>query len=135
MTTQTSDMLSAKGDMSIPQLLRDLQRKHRNVGSKVAEIWRTFTTKQRAEARRETVGDGKVLKNSRDPGLGGLKDVMPDWNLEDITSTARFFLDRLQFRVEADLHRQHAEGASSGPGDREAIYAAAQRRKPDRRGE
>lgn len=62
---------------------------------------------------RASVGDGKVLKTARDPGTGmltGAKDFCPDWNLEDITSSPDFFLDRLKFRVEADLQTQHFEG-------------------------
>lgn len=45
MTTLSSEMLEAEGDMNIPQLHRDLQRKYRNVGSKVEVIWREFTPK------------------------------------------------------------------------------------------
>lgn len=79
---------------------------------------------------RETVGDGKVLRHSRDPGLAGLNPFLPDWNLQDITSTPDFFLDRLKFRVQTDLHQQHLEGANGGPGDREIIHPAAQTINP-----
>ncbi|KAF2768455.1 hypothetical protein EJ03DRAFT_328306 [Teratosphaeria nubilosa] len=74
---------------------------------------------------REAVGDKKVLRNSRAPGLGGLRDLLPDWNLEDITTTPEFFIDRLRFRVQNDLHRQIYEGANGGPGDRQVIQRAA----------
>ncbi|KAK3612704.1 hypothetical protein LTR22_028503, partial [Elasticomyces elasticus] len=43
-----------------------------------------------------------------------------------------FFLDRLEFRVETDLHKQQLEGVNGGPGDREIIRAAAQRQAPNR---
>lgn len=121
--------------MNIPQLQQDLRRKYRNVGGKVQEIWRSFTPKQREEAMREAVGDGEVLKNSRDPGLGGLKGFLPDWNLEDITSTPDFFLDRLKFRVETDLHHQIFEGVHGGSGDHKTIHAAAQRMRVPANGE
>ncbi|KAK5733716.1 hypothetical protein LTS12_026871 [Elasticomyces elasticus] len=55
---------------------------------------------------RETVGDGKVLKNSQDPGVGMLR--------------------------ETDLHKQQLEGVNGGPSDREIIRAAARRQAPDR---
>ncbi|KAK5712037.1 hypothetical protein LTR15_012106 [Elasticomyces elasticus] len=122
-------MLEAESDPNIPELQRDLQRKYRNVGSKVENIWRNFTPKQRKKAIRETVGDGKVLRNSRDPGLGGLREITPDWNLEDMMSTPDFFLDRLKFRVDTDLHHQQLKGVHGEPGDREIIRVAAQRRQ------
>ncbi|KAK5731631.1 hypothetical protein LTR17_011223 [Elasticomyces elasticus] len=129
MTTISSDMFEAEEDPNIPELQRDLQRKYRNVGGKVQNLWRSFTLKQRETAMRETVGDGKVLRNSRDPGLDGLREITPDWNLEDIVSTPEFFLDRLKFRVETDLHHQQFNGVSGGPGDREIIRTAVQRRQ------
>ncbi|KAK3657546.1 hypothetical protein LTR56_002321 [Elasticomyces elasticus] len=129
MTTIPSDMFEAEEDQNIPELQRDLQRKYRNVGSKVQELWRSFTLKQRETAMRGSVGDGKVLRNSRDPGLDGLREITPDWNLEDIVSTPHFFLDRLKFRVETDLHHQQLNGANGGPGDREIIRTVVKRQQ------
>lgn len=126
MATLKSDMLKPEGNINIPELQSDLRRKYRNVGAKVEEIWRNFTPKQREKAMREAVGDGKVLKHSRDPGLAGLRRVLPDWNLQDITSTPDFFLDRLKHRVKTSLQTQHFEGANGGPGDQEIIRPAAQ---------
>ncbi|KAI7458602.1 hypothetical protein KC367_g9094 [Hortaea werneckii] len=97
MTTENSELLGMEGDMNIPELQRDLQRKYKNVGRDIETMWRAFSPKQRETAMRETVGDGKVLRNSRDPGLGGLNGFLSDWNLEDMTSTPNFFLDRLKF--------------------------------------
>ncbi|KAK4974604.1 hypothetical protein LTR42_005250 [Elasticomyces elasticus] len=91
-------MLEAESDPNIPELQRDLQRKYRNVGAKVEHIWRNFTPKQREKAK------------PRDPGLGGLREITPDWNLEDMMSTPDFFLDRLKFRVDTDLHHQQLKG-------------------------
>ncbi|KXS94242.1 hypothetical protein AC578_10103 [Pseudocercospora eumusae] len=135
MTTLTSDMFQLEEGVNIPELQQDLRRKYRNVGGRVQDIWRNFTPKQRAAAMRETVGDGRLLRNSRDPGLAGLKRFLPDWNLEDITSTPDFFLDRLQFRVETDLHHQHFEGVHGAPGDRQVIQAAARTIDVGRSGE
>ncbi|EGP90058.1 unnamed protein product [Zymoseptoria tritici ST99CH_3D7] len=111
--------------MDVSELQRDLLRKHRNVGGKVQEIWRNFTPKQREKAMREAVGEGRVLRHSRDPGLDGLKQFLPDWNLRDVTSTPDFFLDRWRFRAETELQRQEVEGANGGPSDREVIGAGA----------
>lgn len=58
---------------------------------------------------------------------------MPDWNLEDITSNPDIFLQRLEFRVEADLHRQLFEGANGGPGDREIVQPRAEQRTSARK--
>ncbi|KAK5712196.1 hypothetical protein LTR17_018062 [Elasticomyces elasticus] len=54
----TLTMYGSEGEMNIPELQRDLQRKYRNVGAKVESLWRNFTPKQREQAMRETVGDG-----------------------------------------------------------------------------
>lgn len=124
MAIRASDMIEVEGEMNIPELQKDLGRKYRNVGERVEKLWRNFTPEQREKAMRETVGDGKVLKNSRDPGMGGLRRYLPDWNLDDITSTPEFFLDRLKFRVETNLEQQHFEGVNGGPGDREIIHAS-----------
>ncbi|KJX94815.1 hypothetical protein TI39_contig4158g00001 [Zymoseptoria brevis] len=125
MTSLTSDMFEPEGDMNIPELHQDLCRKYRNVGGKVQDIWRNFTPKQREKAMREAVGDGKVLKHSRDPSLDGLNQILPDWNLRNITSSPEFFLDRLKFRVETELRVQLSDGVNDGPGDREIIRPAA----------
>ncbi|KAI7490427.1 hypothetical protein KC351_g647 [Hortaea werneckii] len=127
MTTESSEMLGMEGDMNIPELQRDLQRKYKNVGREIESMWRAFSPKQRETAMRETVGDGKVLRNSRDPGLGGLNGFLSDWNLEDMTSTPNFFLDRLKFRVDNDLHRQLFEGPNGTPGDRQLARTSAMR--------
>lgn len=126
-----SEMFEAEGEMNIPELHRDLRRKYRNVGSKAEKLWRESTAAQRGKAMRETVGDGKVLRNSRDRDLGNLRAFLPDWNLEDITSTPDFFLDRLRFRVEADLQRQLFDDVHGGPGDREVVSPPARREAPD----
>ncbi|KAK4901886.1 hypothetical protein LTR49_027193 [Elasticomyces elasticus] len=128
-------MYGLEGGMNIPELQQDLQRKYHNVGAEVDRLWRKFTPEQREKAMRETMGDGNVLKNSRDPGVGmlrGARDVKPDRNLVDITSTPQFFLDWLKFPAETDLHKQQLEGVNGGPGDREIIRAAAQRQAPNR---
>ncbi|KAK4890230.1 hypothetical protein LTR49_028744, partial [Elasticomyces elasticus] len=104
MTTLT--MYGSEGEMNIPELQQDLQRKYHNVGAEVERLWRKFTPEQREKAMRETVGDGKVLKNSQDPGVGMLR--------------------------ETDLHKQQLEGVNGGPSDREIIRAAARRQAPDR---
>ncbi|KAI7279036.1 hypothetical protein KC345_g5595 [Hortaea werneckii] len=127
MTTESSEMLGMEGDTNIPELQRDLQRKYKNVGSEIETMWRAFSPKQRETAMRETVGDGKVLRNSRDPGLGGLDGFLSDWNLEDMTSTLNFFLDRLKFRVENDLLLQLFEGPNGTPGDRQLARTSAMR--------
>jgi hypothetical protein len=121
MAAESSQAVRLEADMNIPELQKDLQRKYRNVGSKIKEIWRDFTPKQRAKAMRETVGDGNVLKHSRDPSLGNLYMVLPDWNLKDITSNPDFFLQRLEFRVETSLHQQLYEGFNGEPGDRQVV--------------
>lgn len=135
MASEESAMFSPELDMNIPELQKDLQRKYRNVGRKVRELWRDFTPKQRAKAMRETVGDGRVLKSSRDPGLNGLRFVLPDWNLEDFTSNPDFFLQRLEFRAETELQRQIYEGVNGGPGDREVTKVQSERRAPARANE
>ncbi|KAI7169341.1 hypothetical protein KC360_g7538 [Hortaea werneckii] len=127
MTTENSEMLGMEGDMNIPELQRDLQRKYKNVCRDIETMWRAFSPRQRETAMRETVGDGKVLRNSRDPGLGGLNGFLSDWNLEDMTSMPNFFLDRLKFRVENDLHRQLFEGPNGTPGDRQLARTSAMR--------
>ncbi|KAK4914046.1 hypothetical protein LTR49_017662 [Elasticomyces elasticus] len=88
MTTVSSDMFEAEEDPNIPELQRDLQRKYRNVGSKVQGLWRRFTLKQRETA-----------------------------------------MHRLKFRVETDLHHQQFNGVNGGPGDREVIRTAVERRQ------
>ncbi|KAI7541962.1 hypothetical protein KC331_g8253 [Hortaea werneckii] len=107
METESSEMLGMEGDMNIPEL-------HNAISN-------------REKAMRETVGDGKALRNSRDPGLGGLNGFLSDWNLEEMTSTPNFFLDRLKFRVENDLHRQLFEVPNWTPGDRQLALTSAMR--------
>jgi len=71
-------MSTIDGPLDVQELYHDLARKHRNVGTKVEAIWRNFTPKQREKAMRESVGDGKVLRHSRDPRLNGLYNFIPE---------------------------------------------------------
>ncbi|KAK0844695.1 hypothetical protein LTR02_003625 [Friedmanniomyces endolithicus] len=121
MSTETSEDFEVDGSVSIPALHRDLARKYRNVGSKVEDIWRAFSPRQREEALRESTGDGEVLKHSRDPGLDGLRCLIPEYNLKDMTTTPEHFLEIFQYRSTAPLGKQFCVGVNDGPGDRETI--------------
>lgn len=104
--------------MDISELQKDLLRKYRNVGSKVDKIWRAFTPQQRETCMRESTGDGQVLRHSADPGLGGLKFSIPEWNLKDITSDPGHFMTHFKFRATELLEKQLYEGVRGMPGDR-----------------
>lgn len=119
MSWQTSDSVRLEGALDVQELYRDLGRKYRNIGSKVDTIWRNFTPKQREIAMRESTGDGIVLRHSRDPGLGGLAHYIPEYNLRDMTSKPKHFLDIFKFRALTPLTHQLYEGVNGGPGDRE----------------
>jgi hypothetical protein len=107
--------------MNVQELHRGLACKHRNVGSKVDAIWRNFTRKQREEAMRESTGDGEVLMHRHDRGLDGLADLIPEYNLRDMTSTPEHFLENFKFRATTPLLTQLYEGANGEPGDREMM--------------
>lgn len=115
------------GELDVQELHRDLARKHRNVGSKVGTIWRDFTPKQREKAMRESVGDGEVLKYSRDRSLGVLCDYIPEYNLRDTASNPDHFLNIWKFRAEEDLATQLYEGPAGLSGDREMIEKTGNR--------
>jgi hypothetical protein len=119
MSWQTSGSVRPEGELDVQELCRDLGRKYRNIGSKVDTIWRNFTPKQREKAMRESTGDGIVLRHSRDPGLGGLANYIPEYNLRDMTSKPEHFLDIFKFRALTPLTHQLYEGVNGGPGDRE----------------
>lgn len=109
------------GPLNVQELYHDLARKYRNVGTKVDAIWRKFTPKQREEAMRESTGDGKVLRSSRDPGLSGLNRFIPEYNLQDMTSAPEHFLNIFKFRASTPLYDQLYEGVSEGLADRELM--------------
>lgn len=119
MSWQTSDSVRLEGVLDVQELYRDLERKYRNIGSKVDTIWRNFTPKQREIAMRESTGDGIVLRHSRDPGLGGLARYIPEYNLRDMKSKPEHFLDIFKFRALTPLIHQLYQGVNGGPGDRE----------------
>jgi hypothetical protein len=126
---------TVEGGPDAQELHRDLARKLRNVGSKVGTIWRKFTPKQRETAMRGAVGDGKVLQHSRDLGLGGVVDHIPEYNLRDMTSRPEHFLDIWEFRALTPLPDQLYKGARNMPGDRELIGMSAAFYSQDSRGE
>lgn len=117
------------------ELHRDLARKYRNVGNKVGIIWRDFTPKQREEAMRGSVGDGKVLRHDQDLSLGGLVDHIPEYNIRDMTSAPDHFLNILKFRAMTPLPAQLYEGANGMPGDRKVIEESAAFYSQDSRGQ
>jgi hypothetical protein len=80
-------MSTPDGPLDVQELYHDLGCKHRNVGTKVEAIWRSFAPEQRTKAMKESNGDGKVLKHSRDRRLGPLCKYIPEYNLQDMTSS------------------------------------------------
>lgn len=115
------------GPLDVQELYHDLGRKHRNVGTKVEVIWRSFTPKQREEAMRESTGDGRVLMHSRDRRLDGLNQFIPEYNLQDMASAPEHFLNIFRFRASTPLSRQLYEGANEMPGDREMMEKTGMR--------
>lgn len=133
MSWETAREAQADFEPDIPELHRDLARKYRNVGSKVESIWRNFTPKQRETAMRESVGDGIVLRHSRDygQGLGTLCEAIPEYNLRDMTPEPEYYLEMFKFRALTPLFHQLYEGANRMPGDRELLEKKSKRYEKD----
>lgn len=127
MSSQNNHISRMDGRLDVQELHGDLARKYRNVGSKVDAIWHNFTAKQREKAMRESIGNGQVLKHSRDRSLGVLCQYIPEYNLRDMTSRPEHFLNILKLRASTPLYNQLYEGANGMPGDRELIEETGMR--------
>lgn len=121
MSWEQSAEFEAEEDVDIQELHKDLGRKYRNIGSKVDKIWRAFTPKQRETCLRESTGDGQVLRHSRDPGVRGTREFIPEYNLKDMTSSADHFMTIFKFRATEVLQNQLFQGVNGMPGDREVV--------------
>ena len=96
-------------------LHRDLARKFRLHGSRVEKIWRSLTQEQRKKAMRDGARDGIVLKDPLDTSMGNVCEIIPEWNLRDITSpTSDFLLEILKHRANTPLQDQYCSGINGG---------------------
>ena len=130
-----SHQITLDGYPDAQELHRDLARKHRNVGNKVGAIWRNFTPKQREQALRGSIGDGRVLQHSRDFSLEGVVHYIPEYNLRDMISRPEHLLEILEFRALTPLPEQLYESANGMPGDLELMERSAAFYSQDSRGE
>jgi hypothetical protein len=110
--------------IDVRELHQDLERKYRNVGTKLEGIWRKFTPEQREQAIKESFPHGDALKHSRDQKPDNHERLMPDFNLRDMTPEPEYFLNVLKFRASTPLYNQIFEGTNQFPGDREAMKSS-----------
>jgi hypothetical protein len=106
----------------LEELHADLTRKYRTHASTVERIWRSFDQNQRARCMKAGAADGAVLRHSRDPSLGSVCKIIPDWNLRDITDpNSDLLLEMLKHRATTSLVEQYKNGPNGGPGDHGVI--------------
>ena len=108
---------------TLKQLHLSLQRKYKLHAAKIREIWPTFDRAQRAKAVKAGSGSGQLLKHSKDPSLGNVYKVIPEWNLQDLTEPgSNCLLDLLEHRATKSLHDQYLTGPTGGTGDAQVIF-------------
>lgn len=115
-------MEDATASVLIKDLHRDLARKYRVHGARLKKLWRGMEPAQRARAMKAGTPNQVVLKHSRDASLGNVCEVMPEWNLRDVTAAgSNFLLRMLEHRATKSLEEQYIAGFDNGPGDYELI--------------
>jgi hypothetical protein len=115
-------------ESEVKALHSDLARKFRLHGTRIGQMWRALSPKQRERVMREGSHKGEVLKDPQDSSLGVVYKFMPEWNIRDITSSPDYFLDILKHRATTPLQDQYNEGVSGGPGDHAHIVGMMQKK-------
>jgi hypothetical protein len=115
-------------DSDLKALHSDLARKFRLHGTRIEQMWRSFSPKQREKVMRDGSRDGVVLKNHQDTSLGNVYKFVPEWNIRDITSSPDYFVRILKHRATTQLQEQYIDGVSGGPGDHAHIVEMMQKK-------
>ncbi|KAK1687718.1 hypothetical protein BDP55DRAFT_548952 [Colletotrichum godetiae] len=101
----------------VTDLHDDLVRKYKRHGATIQEIWKGFNASQRAKCVKVGVMDGVLLKHSRDTTQGNIYQIVPDWNLRDLTEGPEHLLNMLEHRAKKTLMEQYCDGPNGGAGD------------------
>ncbi|PTB36873.1 hypothetical protein M441DRAFT_61593 [Trichoderma asperellum CBS 433.97] len=105
----------------LQELHSDLAWKYKAHASKIEDIWRSFSKDQRAKCLKAGAANGEVLAHSLDATLGNVCKIVPELNLQDITTEPEFLLAHLKHRATTSLFQQYCDGALGKPGDRNFI--------------
>lgn len=102
----------------LKELHRDLARKYQVHGTRIEQIWRSFSKNQREKALKAGAAEGQVLKDAKDRAMCNVYKIMPEWNLRDITEPGSdYLLDLLKHRATKSLCEQYREGVNGDQGD------------------
>jgi hypothetical protein len=116
-------------DETVKELHRDLKGRFQRHGTKLQQMWRSLNQEQRTKVLRDGAHEGVVLKNPSDTSMGNVYELIPEWNLRDITSpSSDYLLDILKHRATTSLQMQYTSGANGGPGDHAHIVDMMQRK-------
>ncbi|KAM0253063.1 hypothetical protein ACHAQJ_007439 [Trichoderma viride] len=113
---------------ALKELHSDLAWKYKAHASKIETIWRSFDKNQRAKCLKAGAADGAVLRHSLDASLGNVCKIVPELNLQDISTGPEFLLGHLRHRGTTSLFQQYCDGAHGQPGDRNFILEMMQKR-------
>ncbi|KAH7400998.1 hypothetical protein DE146DRAFT_485075 [Phaeosphaeria sp. MPI-PUGE-AT-0046c] len=116
-------------DETIRELNSDLARKYQRHGSKIEQMWRSFSQEQRTQIMKDGSNEGAVLKHAEDTSLENVYKFIPEWNIRDIASpSSDFLLDMLKFRATTPLRTQYMSGFNGRPGDHAHIVDTMKRK-------
>ncbi|KAF2786626.1 hypothetical protein K505DRAFT_330229 [Melanomma pulvis-pyrius CBS 109.77] len=116
-------------DETVRVLHRDLAGKFKRHGSRIEQMWRSFSQEQRGNILRDASHDRAILETPQDTSLGNVYKLIPEWNLRDITSpSSDFLLDILKHRATTSLEEQYCRGVNGRSGDHEHIVDMMQRK-------
>lgn len=101
----------------LKELHSDLARKYRNHAAAIETMWRSFSKSQREKCLKIGFAGGAVLRYSGDRSLGDAYKMVPELNLQDISTEPSFLLDHLKHRSTTSLFEQYCDGVHGRPGD------------------
>ena len=113
---------------TIKELRRDLAHKLERHGPQLEQLWRLLGQEQRKKVMKEGAYQGIVLEHPRDTSMGNVYQLIPDWNLRDITSpSSDLLLGMLRHRATASLQDQYSVGVNGSLGDHALIMDMIQK--------
>ncbi|KAF2756201.1 hypothetical protein EJ05DRAFT_518861 [Pseudovirgaria hyperparasitica] len=117
-------MQSSALAFTVKELHHDLTQRYRIHGARVKELWQQFDSSQRTNVFRAGAANGDVLQHPRDRSLGDAYKMIPELNIQDISTDASFLLNILEHRATTELTHQYASGPNGQIGDHRHILNA-----------
>ncbi|PYI09466.1 hypothetical protein BO78DRAFT_438093 [Aspergillus sclerotiicarbonarius CBS 121057] len=116
---------STDAQIQVRALHSELEKKYKDHGPRIEEIWRTYEKPKRERMVSSVIDSGLALRHATDTTLGDEYKFVPEWNIRDLSDpNSDYLLHHLRHRATRPLIEQFYEGLYKGPGDEAFIKSS-----------